>query len=97
MNLRAFGLEADLAFGQVALSGADFGAVDLGDDGAVVFAGRFGGVPFADGLGDFVFELLIVFRFQLLTFEKIEKAVIGVGPLDFDTFRPDLVGALDMD
>ncbi len=97
MNLRAFGLEADLAFGQVAFSRAHFGAVDLGDDGAVVFASRFGGVPFADGLGNFVFEFLVVFRFNFLALEKVEKGMVLVGALDFDAFRPDFVGSLDVD
>src|SRR6266446_4184170 len=82
MNLRSLRLEADEAFGQIAFSRADFRAVDLCDDGAVVLAGSLGRVPFADGLGDFVLELLIVLGFELFALQKIKKGVIGISALD---------------
>ena len=96
MNLRAFGLEANQAFGEVAFAPADLGAVDLGDDGAVVLAGCLGRVPFADGLGHFVLELLIVLRFDLFALEEIEKSVVGVGALHFDALGPNFVGRMDV-
>src|SRR5438477_8074004 len=97
MNLRAFRLEADEALGQIAFARADFRAVDLSYDRAVVLTGSLGRVPFANGFGDFVLELLIVLGFELFALQKIEKGVIGVGALDLDALGPNLVRRLDVD
>src|SRR5262245_9703305 len=89
VDLGAFGLEADHPLGQVALAGADLGAVDLAGDRAVVLAGDLGRVPLADGLGRLVLGRLVELVVAPLGHEEEQLAVVAVHALHLDALRPD--------
>src|SRR5262249_50170970 len=98
MNLGPFRLEADWSFREIASSGADLRAVDLGLDGAVGLADDLGGVPLADGLGGLVLgsavELRVAGEFHPRHADQL--TMVPVHALDLDAPGPDVVRSLNV-